>query len=106
MTNNHIDNTVMRGSDKYHSPSEQAPFDETVADAPSERLLVESTVSGRPAVDDLRRMQEAMEEYRCRHPDEDLSVNDFRFVGILADIDPQSNASRLVHSGKGNLQWD
>jgi hypothetical protein len=106
MTNKHIANTVMPGSDKYHSPPEQAPFDETVADARSECLLVESTVAGRPAVDNLRRMREAMEEYRCRHPDEDLSVNDFRFVGILADIDPESNASLLVHSGKGNLQWD
>ena len=59
-------------------------------------LYLEDESQGVYANEGDERTKNAMAEYKAKYPDDDVSLSDFRFVGILQDKDLKVSKNELI----------
>ena len=61
-------------------------------------VIISERKSEKPISQDKERMKNAFTEYKTKYPDDQVSVDDFRYVGILAGSDMNDTKDELIKS--------
>ena len=59
-------------------------------------VIISERKSEKPISQDKERMKNAFTEYKTKYPDDQVSVDDFRYVGILAGSDMNDTKDELI----------